>query len=59
MSFHLPLIELIRVRRAHPLRVVDAFLREHEKRERSSLRRRRLLNIGTNPKARYSTDSKA
>jgi hypothetical protein len=54
MTFHLLLIELIRVRRVHPLRVVEAFFfmsfGEHEKIESLSLRRRRLLNIGTNPK---------
>jgi hypothetical protein len=33
MTFHLLFIELIRVRRAHPLRVVEAFLREMKKRE--------------------------
>jgi hypothetical protein len=59
MNFHLLLIESIRVRRAHLLRVVVAFFGEQEKRERSSLRRRRMPNIGTNPKARYSMDSKA
>jgi hypothetical protein len=35
MTFNLLLIELIRVRRAHPLGVVEAFFVERMRRERS------------------------
>jgi hypothetical protein len=46
MTFHLLFIELIRVRRAHPLRVVEAFLRELEKREVEQTKRGAFLLLG-------------
>jgi hypothetical protein len=50
MTFHLLLIESIRVRRAHHLRVV-AFLREMKKREVEQTKRGTFAAKGTHTKA--------